>query len=90
VNFDWDDCKEAENIKKHGVDFWEAQTVFSNPLAQQYADSHPSEDRFIIIGESAKERTLLVVFAEKKKDEIRIISARTPTAKEKEQYEEGI
>lgn len=90
VTFDWDDAKEAKNIRKHGVDFWEAQTVFFDPLAKQFSDKHPSEERFILIGHSAKARMLLVVFAERFENETRIISARRPTSREKEIYEEGI
>ena len=90
VIFDWDDRKEEENIKKHGVDFWEAQTVFFDPLAKQFADAHPTHERFILIGHSARPQFLLVVFAEKHGEEIRIISARKPTAKERQKYEEGI
>jgi uncharacterized DUF497 family protein len=90
VNFDWDDRKEEDNIKKHGVDFWEAQTAFFDPLAKQFADSHSTEERFILIGQSARPRLLLVVFAEKHGEKIRIISARKPTAKEKQKYEERI
>ena len=89
MNFDWDDSKEEINIKKHGVDFWETQTVFFDPLAKQFAESQ-SEDRFILIGQSAKPRLLLVVYAEKHEGVIRIISARKPTNTERKKYEEGI
>ena len=90
MNFDWDDHKEAENIKKHGVDFWEAQTVFFDPLAHQFIDSRQQEERFLLIGRSARQRLLLLVFAERDGDKIRIISARKPTVKEVLKYEEGI
>lgn len=88
--FDWDDRKEEVNIRKHGVDFWEAQTVFYDPLGREFIDSAQAEERFILIGASARSRLLLVVYAEKDGDVIRIISARKPTAKEKQIYEEGI
>ncbi len=87
--FDWDDNKEEINIKKHLVNFWEAQTVFFDPLAKQFADGQ-SEGRFILIGQSAKPRMLLVVYAEKHEGIIRIISARKPTNVERKKYEEGI
>ncbi len=88
--FDWDDRKEEDNIRKHGVDFWEAQTVFNDPLAKQFADTYPTEARCILIGLSARRRLLLVAFTEKAGKTIRIISARRPTPKEKRDYEEGI
>ena len=87
--FDWDDNKEEKNIKKHGVGFWEAQTVFFDPLAKQFADDH-GEERFILIGQSGQSRLLLVVYAEKHEGTIRIISARQPTNTERKKYEEGI
>jgi uncharacterized DUF497 family protein len=90
VIFDWDDHKEAANIKKHGVDFWEAQTVFYDPLIQTYADSGPGEDRFILIGQSSRPRLLLVVYAEFDGDQVRIISAREPTPAERRAYEERV
>ena len=90
MTFDWDDRKEETNIKKHGVDFWEAQTVFFDPLAKQFTDPHPDEDRFILLGQSARPRLLLVVFDEKEGDAVRIISARKPTQKERENYEKRI
>ena len=92
VEFDWDDLKEAANINKHGVDFWEAQTVFFDPLSVTLLDAtDPSkEERFVTIGASAKSRLLLVVYAEKVEGVIRIISARVPTSKERKTYEEGI
>ena len=92
MEFDWDDAKEAANIKKHGVDFLEAQTVFYDSLAVTLFDDESSsdEERFLLIGHSAKSRTVLVVYAEKIENMIRIISARTLTAKERKDYEEGI
>jgi uncharacterized DUF497 family protein len=90
VIFDWDDRKEEANIRKHGVDFWEAQTVFFDPLRREFADPHPDEERLITIGHSARSRLLLVVFVERQGDTIRIISARKPTTQEKQSYEEGI
>jgi uncharacterized DUF497 family protein len=88
--FEWDDRKEEANTKKHGVDFWEAQTVFLDPLGRQFADTHPTDERFLLIGKSARSRLLLIVFVERSGDVIRIISARKPTSLERKKYEEGI
>ena len=88
--FTWDDDKAAANQKKHGVSFAEAQTVFDNPLAVIFEDEahSDSESREIIIGHSARNRLLLVCFTERT-DNVRIISARGATAKERSDYEEG-
>lgn len=91
MDFEWDESKAAANLKKHGVSFEEAKTVFDNPLALIFDDEAHSinEQREIIIGHSRKNRLLLVCFTERP-GTIRIISARIATRKEREDYEENI
>lgn len=88
MDYEWDTAKAATNIKKHGVSFEEAQTVFNNPLALIFEDELQSaqEYREIIIGHSQRNRLLLVSFTERPKA-IRIISARIVTQREREHYE---
>lgn len=88
MNFEWDENKAASNLKKHGVDFEEAKTVFDNPLAVIFEDElHSSQERReIIIGHSRRNRLLLVSFTERPAG-IRIISARVATQREREDYE---
>lgn len=90
MEFKWDNKKHQNNIKKHGVDFEEARSVFNDILAIIIDDRFHSnlEPREIIVGESSKCRLLYVVFVEKK-DSIRIISARKLTTKERKCYEQG-
>jgi uncharacterized DUF497 family protein len=90
VQFTWDPAKARENLRKHGVSFQEATTVFANPLARIFDDPDHSvdEQREIIIGHSARERLLLVSFTERG-EFTRIISARRPGAKERRDYEEN-
>jgi uncharacterized DUF497 family protein len=90
--FEWNDHKARINLQKHGVDFVEAASVFSDPLAQIFLDEgHPTgEPREIIIGHSSRKRLLLVCFTEPKKDQIRLISARSATRKEQHDYEEEV
>lgn len=93
MRFDWDEKKNKANIKKHGVSFEEAQTVFFDPLAKVAEDTDHSmhEDRFIAVGQSSFHRVLLVVHCFRLSDStIRIISARKLTKSEKTQYEEGL
>jgi uncharacterized protein len=89
VRFEWDDQKALENVKKHGVTFGEATEVFYDPNAVEGQDVEHShgESRFFIIGYSAS-RILFVVFAERLRKVIRIISARPPTPSERKLYEE--
>ncbi len=91
MKFQWDPSKAASNIKKHGISFDEAMTVFKDPLALIFDDSAHSEKEFreIIIGMSAVRRMLLVCFVERQEDIVRIISARSATRQEIKDYEEN-
>ena len=88
MRFSWHDAKAASNIKKHGVSFDEAATVFADPLAVVVEDALHDE-MTIIIGISDRHRTILTVFVELTDDNIRIISARRATPHERKKYEEG-
>jgi uncharacterized DUF497 family protein len=91
VKFEWDGPKATSNLRKHGVAFMEALTVFADPSARIHDDPDHSvgERREIIVGHSARGRLLLVFFTERA-DFIRIFSARRPTSHERNDYEEGI
>jgi uncharacterized DUF497 family protein len=88
VRFEWDDEKAVRNLETHGVSFGEATEVFYDPNALEGYDTDHSinEDRFFIIGLSSR-RLLFVVYAERKEEVIRIISARRAVRKEQEDYE---
>ncbi len=88
--FEWDERKAAANLRKHGVSFEEATTVFEDVLALSFPDPDHSlwEDREIILGSSALGRPLLVVSVERG-PVLRIISARKATPWERSAYEEG-
>ena len=90
LEFEWDERKARENIKKHGVSFEEASTVFADPLALTIYDPLHSdeEDRFVTLGDSEKRRLLVVAFTDRV-DKIRIISARVATRQERKDYEKG-
>jgi uncharacterized DUF497 family protein len=90
VRYVGDPAKAKANIRKHRVSFEEAATVFLDPLAVTYPDPDHSddEDREITIGHSARRRLLFVSHAQRG-DQIRIISAREATRKERKQHEEG-
>lgn len=87
--FHWDREKADTNARKHGVTFEEAVSVFDDPLARIFADDWHSkaEDREIIIGHSGTGRLMLVVFSERPKARLRIISARHTTPQEHRDYE---
>ena len=89
IRFDWDETKNGANIKKHGVSFDEAQTVFLDENAIRYFDPDHSqdEDRFIMLGMSFKLRILVVCHCYRSSNSIiRIISARRANKKEAQDY----
>lgn len=89
MRFEWDDDKARANEQKHGVSFEEAQTVFFEEDALLYDDPDHSEDedRFLLVGPSARLRLLVVVHCYRESDEvIRIISAREATRPERRAY----
>ena len=90
MRFEWDPKKAVTNLKKHGVAFQEAATVFGDPLAITFQDPDHSEDeeRQLTFGLSLQER-LIVVSHTGRKDRTRIISARLMDRKERVIYEEG-
>jgi uncharacterized protein len=90
VEFEWDVQKAANNLRKHGVSFEEAATVFGDPLSVTYYDPDHSiaESRYIIVGMSRSGRLLIVAHTDREEN-IRIISARQTTARERKQYEES-
>lgn len=72
---------------KHGIDFADAVSVFSDELAITIFDERFEEERFVTIGTDYFNRILVVVYT-LRDDEIRLISARKATRKERKQYEE--
>ena len=90
IDFEWDPNKAARNVRKHGVTFENAATVFQDDLSITVPDPDHStaEERFITVGMSSQNRLLMVSHAERD-DHIRIISARELTPREKRQYEEA-
>jgi len=91
LHFSWDGRKAARNLRDHGVSFPEAATSFGAPLSLTVPDPDhsESEERFLLLGQSQRNRLLVVVHAERAAHEIRIISARLAAPHERRQYEES-
>jgi uncharacterized DUF497 family protein len=86
--FEWDERKDAENQRKHGVSFDEARTVFYDDRALLIKDPDEDEERFVLLGLSVNLRTLVVCHCYRAQDEvIRIISARKAQSAERADYE---
>ncbi len=90
MEFEWNVDKELINIKKHGIDFTEAASVFGDPLEVTILDPDHSADefRFLSVAYSSLNRLLVVSYTERE-TRIRIISARTAGPKERRFYESG-
>jgi uncharacterized DUF497 family protein len=85
----WDIKKAAANIRKHGgVEFSHAATVLDDPMAITIEDKRHNEQRFVTIGRDLFGRVLVVVYAYAGAEEIRLISARKASLKERRAYEE--
>jgi hypothetical protein len=90
MEFEWDRNKAASNLKKHGISFPEAATVFGDPLSITFPDPEHSidESRYITIGLSINRKIIILAHADRE-NRIRIISTRLATRKERRFYEEG-
>lgn len=90
MEFEWDPDKSNANLKKHGISFHEASTVFGDSLAITFNDPNHSirEHRFLTFGYSRMNQLLVVVHTERH-ERTRIISARRATRQERKIYENG-
>lgn len=87
MTYQWDPNKAKSNLKKHGVRFADAVSVFEDENAITIEDGHETESRFITIGRDILLRILVVVYTFRGYI-IRVISARKATARERKMYEE--
>lgn len=89
IRLEWDENKQKENEKKHGLSFTDAKYVFSEPTVSFLDDRfNYGETRFITLGKLA-ERVVVLVHTERE-SVIRIISMRKANAKEQEIYKEQL
>ena len=89
LRFVWDERKDRANRRRHGITFAEAETVFYDERAREYADPDHSEteERFILLGMSLRLRVLVVCHCYRESESvIRIISARKANGHEEEEY----
>jgi uncharacterized DUF497 family protein len=90
VDVVWDPKKARSNLKKHGVQFADAETVLFDPSALTREDiESEGEQRFVTIGTATLGQILVVVYTYRGED-VRLISARSATRRERMQYEKGI
>jgi uncharacterized DUF497 family protein len=91
LTFEWDSRKARSNLAKHGVGFQEASTIFGDPLSLTVPDPEHSlsEERYITVGRAFSGKLFVVVHTERG-DNIRIISARRASRRERKFYEKFI
>ena len=87
LKFEWHNAKAEANFSAHGVSFDLATTVFSDPFAVERLDDRENygEERFVMIGMADGSVLLFVAYTERE-ERIRIISARSATQNEQEDY----
>lgn len=90
MKLEWDEAKNRANVRKHGLDFADAEEVFRG-LLLAYPDTREDygEKRWSGLGMMGG-RTVQIVFAERGPDTIRVISLRKATKREQKAYEEAI
>lgn len=89
LSFEWDARKAQSNLRKHGVSFEEAVSVFGDRFSRTIPDplhSQPGEDRYVTLGETVRRRLVVVVHCDRGA-RIRIISVRKATPYERAAYE---
>jgi hypothetical protein len=90
VHFEWDERKNAANIRKHEFDFGDAWEIFASPMLTALDTREDyGEERWIGIG-FLRERIVVVVFTERKDNTIRIISLRKALRHERIKFEEAL
>ncbi len=89
MNFEWDRAKAEANLEKHGVGFPDAATAFGDPLSLTISDPDhsESEDRYVLVGQAASGRLLVVVHTYRG-EAVRLVSARLATSRERKSYEQ--
>ena len=88
MKFEWDPKKAEENVENHGISFEEASTVFGDALAATVPDPRHSadENRFVTMGQSSGNHLVVVAHVDRG-EQVRIISARLATRRERRKYE---
>jgi uncharacterized DUF497 family protein len=84
----WDAKKATANIRNHGIEFSRAATVLDDPMAVTLEDTRHGEQRYVTAGSDMLGRILVVVYTYPAEEEVRLISARRATPKERRVYEE--
>lgn len=90
MNFEWDDQKNLENIRRHGIDFRDVPSLFQYYMVIDLDErSDYGEERWLGIG-MLRNSVAVVIFTEREKDTIRIIYAGQANKYERQQYQRAL
>lgn len=87
MRFEWDEAKRRTNLRKHGIEFADAVSVFDDVRAITVEDRDHDEQRFVTLGMDAFGGLLVVAYVYSEQDAIRLVSARKAEPHERRQYE---
>lgn len=87
VRYDWDLKKAESNLRKHGIDFADAIPALEDDLGLTVEDDGEDEARFVTVGMDVLGRLLVVIYTHREEGQIRIISARKASPRERRAYE---
>lgn len=88
IEFEWDGVKAQSNIKRHGITFEEAASVFLDPFYQEGDATRGKEQRSFVMGYSLTQNLLITIYVERG-ERIRVISARAANRQERRFYEDS-
>jgi len=92
-DFEWDERKAGDNVRKHGITFEEAVTAFFDEHFVILTDPQEHDDRFVLLGKSSEFRLLFVVHAQVVThggvERTRLISARRANRSDTKKYKSG-
>ncbi|WP_434697969.1 BrnT family toxin [Pseudomonas sp. Z1-14] len=82
----YDPAKNVANKRKHKVSLADAEAVFYDDMALEREDNDHDEKRWIIMGQDATGRVLVIAYTYREPDFVRVISARVASKNELHQY----
>lgn len=88
MNFEWDPAKSQSNLRKHGIDFETAKSLWRDEDRVEIYAPHPVEDRMVLIAKHLNK--IWTAIYTPRQDAIRIISVRGARQKEIDLYEEKV
>ena len=86
--FIWDEAKRESNLAKHGLDFADAYLVYENPAKVTLSSTRKEEDRSVDIAFVEKAGSVLTLVYVERDEDVRVVSFRRASGKERELYEQ--